>query len=209
MDRHGQRTQHVNPMIHSCAAPLTTSQDAERLPSGFERIGYDADTQTYTFRDADGNTYESEPGNRFGELHRVDSSSSSPRSRSSSVDTLDKPNGQPSRTFDEMFNGRQDAITKGNREAVRMMMPFAVIVLIFLILVFKLLYAGDAESLTPPEGSVACDQGAHEVQVEQGDTCWAIAQASHITVEELLALRGNEQVDCDRLAVGKNICVPK
>lgn len=36
------------------------------------RIGYDADTQTYTFRDqTDGSVWESEPGNRFGTLHRA------------------------------------------------------------------------------------------------------------------------------------------
>ena len=49
---------------HPCGLevpPLTTKQDAERLPSGLERIGYDSDTQVYTFRDSEGNTYESEP----------------------------------------------------------------------------------------------------------------------------------------------------
>ncbi|XP_014554285.1 carbohydrate-binding module family 50 protein [Bipolaris victoriae FI3] len=182
--------------------------DAERLPSGFERIGYDADTQTYTFRDAGGIMYESEPGNRYGELHRVDSQSSSQSSRSASIHLLDNRNGRPSRTFDEMFNDHQDAISKDNRDAVRIMLPFALIVLVFLILVFKLLYMGDARSLTPAKESRDCHQGSHEVQIKQGDTCWAIAQTSHITVEELLGLQGNALVDCDRLLPGKSICVP-
>ncbi|ENI09609.1 hypothetical protein COCC4DRAFT_37129 [Bipolaris maydis ATCC 48331] len=182
--------------------------DAERLPCGFERIGYDADTQTYTFRDADGTIYESEPGNRYGEMHRVDSRSSSQSSRSASIHLLDNRNGRPSRTFDEIFNHHQDAISKDSRDAVRMMLPFALIVLVFLILVFKLLYTGDAASLTPAKESLDCRQGSHEIQIKQGDTCWAIAQTSHITVEELLELQGNSHVDCDRLAPAKGICVP-
>lgn len=37
---------------------------------GMQRIGYDADTQIYTFRDAgDGTLWESEPGSRLGRLH--------------------------------------------------------------------------------------------------------------------------------------------
>ena len=150
--------------------------------------------------------YESEPGNRYGELHPV--ASLSRHTSSDSTDDWDKPNTQPSRTYDEILNEREDAIRKGNREAVRMMMPFALIVLIFLVLVFKLLYRSDGESLTPPKEAVNCDQGSHEIQIEQGDTCWAFAQARGLTVEELLGLRGNERVDCDRLAVGNGICVP-
>ncbi|KAF2171142.1 carbohydrate-binding module family 50 protein [Zasmidium cellare ATCC 36951] len=43
--------------------------DAERLPSGLERVGYDADTQTYSYRDGDGNYWEGEEGNRYGNIH--------------------------------------------------------------------------------------------------------------------------------------------
>lgn len=116
---------------------------------------------------------------------------------------------RPARTFDEMFEEPGYALRKGNREAVRMMMPFALIVLVFLILVFKLVYRSDGESLTAPKESVNCDQGTHEIQIEQGDTCWAIAQARGITVEELLGLVGNEKVNCDQLAVGEAMCVPE
>jgi hypothetical protein len=41
------------------------------LPDGFERIGYDADTQRYTFRDArDGSLWEGGEGAEYGTLHR-------------------------------------------------------------------------------------------------------------------------------------------
>ena len=44
--------------------------DAERLPEGMKRIGYDADTQVYTFKDADGKLWEGPPGAEYGRLHR-------------------------------------------------------------------------------------------------------------------------------------------
>lgn len=42
--------------------------DEYRLPEGFERIGYDAKTQTYYYRSSDGRTYTGEPGVRYGPL---------------------------------------------------------------------------------------------------------------------------------------------
>jgi len=45
--------------------------DAERLPEGMARIGYDADTQVYTYRDTDGSIWEGAPGARSGRLWRV------------------------------------------------------------------------------------------------------------------------------------------
>ena len=50
--------------------------DEERLPEGMTRIGYDADTQTYTFRDAtDGSLWKGAPGCQYGKLFRVKSPS--------------------------------------------------------------------------------------------------------------------------------------
>ena len=45
--------------------------DEERLPEGMRRIGYDADTQTYTYEDSRGVRWEGAPGARYGRLHRV------------------------------------------------------------------------------------------------------------------------------------------
>ncbi|KAF7761732.1 hypothetical protein Agabi119p4_9724 [Agaricus bisporus var. burnettii] len=46
-------------------------QDALRLPAGMSRIGYDADTERYTFQDEQGVLYESEPGNAYGMLRPI------------------------------------------------------------------------------------------------------------------------------------------
>jgi hypothetical protein len=55
-------------------------QDEHRLPDGFKRIGYDADTGRYYFSDADGNYWEGPQGAEFGEMKRgmLESSVASP-----------------------------------------------------------------------------------------------------------------------------------
>lgn len=45
--------------------------DEDNLPQGMTRIGYDADTETYTFSSADGSIWEGSPGSRYGNLTRV------------------------------------------------------------------------------------------------------------------------------------------
>lgn len=45
--------------------------DEDNLPQGMTRIGYDADTETYTYSSADGSIWEGSPGSRYGNLTRV------------------------------------------------------------------------------------------------------------------------------------------
>lgn len=46
-------------------------QDEGRLPDGMERVGYDADTEVYTYQDEQGNYWQGEPGTRYGQLQRT------------------------------------------------------------------------------------------------------------------------------------------
>ena len=50
--------------------PGEDSEDEARLPEDVQRVGYDADTQTYSYRDQDGSYWEGAPGARYGVLHR-------------------------------------------------------------------------------------------------------------------------------------------
>ncbi|KAJ7481776.1 hypothetical protein FB451DRAFT_1237130 [Mycena latifolia] len=50
-------------------------EDSTRLPEGMKRIGYDADTARYTFRDREGNTYLGPPNEQYGFLTVVGPSS--------------------------------------------------------------------------------------------------------------------------------------
>jgi LysM repeat protein len=96
-------------------------------------------------------------------------------------------------------------IKKDTGDATRMMLPFALLVFIFLILVFKLINRSDS----PPPQVVDCGQGSHQVQIQKGDTCWSIAEKHSLGVDDLLEIGGNEGIDCDNLAIGEAICVPK
>ena len=53
---------------HALKADAKAVQDDYRLPEGMRRIGYDADTQTYTYRHSNGSVWEGAPGNRYGTL---------------------------------------------------------------------------------------------------------------------------------------------
>ena len=43
-------------------------QDDYRLPEGMKRVGYDADTQRYTFRDQGGQYWIGPEGSQYGDL---------------------------------------------------------------------------------------------------------------------------------------------
>jgi hypothetical protein len=47
-----------------------SEQDDCRLPEGMKRVGYDADSGKYLFRDKDGCLWEGQEGARFGEMTR-------------------------------------------------------------------------------------------------------------------------------------------
>jgi LysM repeat protein len=176
------------------------TQDEQRLPEGMQRIGYDADTQRYTFRDANGMLYESAPGSRYGDL------------RPASSDVPQATHYTPPEDIEQ----RNQSVEQNHREAVRTMLPFALLIFVFLLVVFRVVNGGfgfgggSDKSLADQAAAQAdtCHSGS-QLQVEKGDTCWAIAEDYGLTVDELLRIRGNDEVDCNRLRVGQGICVPE
>ncbi|KAJ7135219.1 hypothetical protein C8R43DRAFT_621863 [Mycena crocata] len=50
------------------------NEDLTRLPAGMQRIGYDADSAQYSFRDIEGNIYLGPPHQQYGLLIRLKSS---------------------------------------------------------------------------------------------------------------------------------------
>ncbi|KAH8833780.1 hypothetical protein DL96DRAFT_1578376 [Flagelloscypha sp. PMI_526] len=46
-------------------------EDDYRLPEGMKRVGYDADTQQYTYKDSAGQAWQGEPRAQYGTLNRV------------------------------------------------------------------------------------------------------------------------------------------
>jgi hypothetical protein len=164
--------------------PRFYDSDEERLPEGMTRVGYDADTQTYTYQDADGSYWEGPEGARYGNLHRVGQ------------------DGDETQPF--ISSGITDNDLKEDaRKAWRYMAPFFLIIGVVLIMVFW--FMGGSSSGAP--APVVCSGGTIAHVVESGETCWAIAHSAGAEVEDLI--RENAGLDCDGLQIGQSLCVPK
>ncbi|KAM0819297.1 putative LysM domain-containing protein [Seiridium cardinale] len=177
--------------------------DEERLPEGMTRIGYDADDQTYTFRDADGSIWESAPGSRYGSLHRVSGPSAPPQPRDSYMyeDGNDEALLQPPPPYVV-----HDSVSKASWRAEMMpLFNFFMIIGLFLIGVFFYLRA-TATKMDQDVKAPECGTGNVPYAIQTGDTCWAIANSSGLEVDALLA--ENTNLDCNKLMVGQSICVP-
>ncbi|TWU74986.1 hypothetical protein ED733_005809 [Metarhizium rileyi] len=162
--------------------------DEERLPDGMRRVGYDADTQVYTFQDADGSYWESAPGCQYGQLTRV--------GHGHSDDTADT----------EPFLVSNDlSPSKSWRMELMPLLNFGVIIGVSLLGLFWYLHyaaSGDTSENVRP----ICLSGTSSYTVKQDDTCWAIANRRGVGVDDIL--HANQGLDCDMLRVGSIICVP-
>lgn len=164
--------------------------DEERLPENMTRIGYDADTQRYQYKDTTDDSYwEGPPGSQYGVLRPV--GWIDPRSDEERL----------------LASQEQDGVLKAQeKEAWRMLMPFFLICGVFLLGVWWVVggrdfWRGDGEG-----GTRTCKEGQYQVIVKAGDTCWDIAGGTREGLEGLKHL--NRGVDCERLGVGDVICLP-
>ncbi|KAF1816527.1 hypothetical protein P152DRAFT_454781 [Eremomyces bilateralis CBS 781.70] len=153
--------------------------DDQRLPDGMQRVGYDADTQRHTFQSSNGALFQGPAGARYGRL---------------------TPYGSEPRP---MTMEEDEAMKEGNREAWRYLLPFLLLVVLVLFLLFKLVNTGPGSTPEPP---LRCADGSHAYVVQRGDTCWEIVQRAGVGLQDLMEV--NPGMECDRLRVGKAICVP-
>jgi len=156
-------------------------EDDYRLPEGMRRVGYDADTQVYTYQDEDGQYWEGEPGNRYGEMHRI---------------------SDPSPTY----HPPQPAFaTRDN--SWRYLAPFFLLVCLFLLLVYTVVGGGlpfsGGKGLVRVERT--CAVGQDKYVVRKGDTCWDISKRYQMSVQQLESMNG--EADCEKLTPGMKLCV--
>ncbi|KAK1246084.1 hypothetical protein MKX07_005153 [Trichoderma sp. CBMAI-0711] len=157
--------------------------DEERLPEGMTRVGYDADTQVYTFRDADGSLWESAPGCQYGRLTRV----SGPAADDDASDS-------------EPF--LHDSTPKTSwRHDMMPLLNFGVLVGLSLLVLFW--FIGRKTPEEKLEVVVKCP--GRSVTVAENDSCWDLAQAHGLTVDELVQM--NDGLDCSKLMVGYEVCL--
>ncbi|QPH10924.1 hypothetical protein C2857_002448 [Epichloe festucae Fl1] len=162
--------------------------DEDRLPEGMRRIGYDADTQVYSFQDSDGSYWEGAPGCEYGQLTRVGGDAA----------------------LDEAADAEPFLVHDGTvrhtswRAELMPLLNFGVIIGASLLGLFWYLHyaAGGHGQLQP-----TCSPDQSTYVIHQGDTCWAIVEGRGSSVDDIL--RANEGLDCDRLRIGSIICLPE
>lgn len=196
--------------------------DEERLPDGMTRVGYDADTQVYTFRDTDGSLWEGPPGCEYGRMTKV---ADGPKPSSESdrdvvyvdVESGDRVPHDAPPSYDESeaavpfldhsaYTPREDgpAMAKHWRAELMPLLNFFMILALFLVGLFWFL--GWMSDGSGGKGLGACAPGSHAHQVHKGESCWSIANMHQIDLDQLRA--ANEGIDCDLLRVGITVCVP-
>lgn len=145
------------------------------------RVGYDADTQTYTYFDPSDNSYwEGEEGNQYGTLHRT-TGPNQPLPPSSSFEGVSK---------------------RAQYEDWRYLAPFGVIVVVVLLALFKFLNVASAPATLPQ----CAGEGVEAYRIQRGDTCWELARGRGATVEEVEV--ANPGLECEALIPGTGICLP-
>lgn len=185
-----------------------------------ERVGYDADTQTYTYQDTDGSYWEGAPGARYGNLTRgmfcsfsgypelhlrfantVCKTVSSNYNRTST----DDPESDPLQNT-ERREGRNhsDMIDDMEKRDWRLFAPFVVLCCVILLLIFRFLKGGPAPGTHLEEGT-SCGEHERVYTIRDKDTCYAIAQKYDMSVIELKEI--NEGINCDALRIDGKICV--
>ncbi|KAI9896491.1 hypothetical protein N3K66_008663 [Trichothecium roseum] len=172
--------------------------DEERLPEGMVRVGYDADEEVYTFQDTDGSLWESAPGNQYGRLTRV----SGPRHSTDVDDSNDA----------EFLLPEQKYPPRSWRSELMPLLNFGIIIGLSLLLLGWYLHAqaakdkSESESGPEPVGKT-CPENAISYNVNDGDSCWSIADTHSIGLGDFEAL--NPELDCSKLPVGVAVCVPE
>ncbi|TFK84446.1 carbohydrate-binding module family 50 protein [Polyporus arcularius HHB13444] len=178
-------------------------EDSYRLPEGMKRVGYDADTGKYYYRDGGGSLWEGAEGAQYGELKRV------------SHAPIPTGGAQEDPSDEEAeIGGRADGYrplavddgsvrhtgTSRSDSAYRMILPFFLIIAVILLLVFRLVHS--ATPSNPPE----CPGSSEVYHVSRGDTCWELAQARGCSVDDILTV--NRDLRCESLRPGEAICLP-
>ncbi|KAK0473110.1 hypothetical protein IW261DRAFT_1553218 [Armillaria novae-zelandiae] len=156
-------------------------EDSYRLPEGMERIGYDSDTQTYFYRDANGDTWKGAEGAEYSEMTRVSGASSS----TEDIEAVPRRADGYQQLATDLDRPVVSTTYTPNPGAYRTLFPFFLIIAVVLLLVWRLI-------LSPGSGMQA-------YWVQAGDSCWEIATEPW---------GWNPKVECEVLMPGTTVCLP-
>ncbi|KAJ7053917.1 hypothetical protein C8F01DRAFT_1165302 [Mycena amicta] len=175
-------------------------EDSARLPEGMTRIGYDSDTQRYYFRDRDGSVWEGAEGAEFSEMRKISNGDGD----TSGYDHDDVEAAAPRRADGYApLATDSDSSARYAHSPYRTLFPFFLLISVVLLLIWRLVLS---PSLTAPAKNLCPDADTRRYIVEPGDSCWEIAQAHGVTLEQLR--KANSGLECERLMPGMTMCVP-
>jgi hypothetical protein len=180
--------------------------DVERLPDGMTRIGYDADTQVYSFRGADGSIYEGPAGGRYGPMTLVSGpNDDAPTYSFDDYDLDDSSSPSAARPFLSKRGGRFPQLS-WRAEMMPLLNFFLLVAVVLMVLVYALSRGGGGGSAMDDKKKARDCAGQEGYVVSKGDTCWAMANGRGVSVGELVD--ANEGIDCDKLLLGEVVCLP-
>ncbi|KAL6852487.1 hypothetical protein ACO1O0_007032 [Amphichorda felina] len=167
--------------------------DEDRLPDGMTRVGYDADTQVYTFQDSDGSLWEGAPGCQYGQLTRVG----------------DAPDPEDDNDTAPFLVSEQLHHQTSWRAELMPLLNFGLLIGLCLLLLFWYLHvagsSSDGDEETVP--GLSCPDSNAPYTIQKGDSCWVLADERSITVDEVVSL--NPGLNCEKLMPGFDICLPQ
>ncbi|KAF4122068.1 LysM domain [Geosmithia morbida] len=168
--------------------------DEERLPEGMTRVGYDADTQVYTFQDSDGSLWEGAPGAEYGQLYRA--------GQAPDPDEVDAD------TEPFLMSEHTQSQTSWRAEMMPLLNFFVLVGVSLMALFWYLNTASrpsDGREDTAP--GLSCAKGSTPYILQGGDSCWDLAQEHGITMDDIMSL--NPGLKCESLLADTQICLPK
>ncbi|KAK2462859.1 hypothetical protein APHAL10511_005057 [Amanita phalloides] len=179
-------------------------EDEYNLPEGMKRIGYDADTQCYYFKDKDGSIWRGTAGAKYSEMTRV--SSSHPSNEERDIEEAGVRTGSSRKDGYQLLSADGPTMahkTDINASAYRTLFPFFLLIAAVLLLVWRLVLS---PTLSTAPGKLCPKPHTVPYLVQPGDTCWEISKAQGCSLEELKEV--NAKVHCDKLMPGNIVCVP-
>ncbi|KAF8971791.1 hypothetical protein BDZ97DRAFT_1785146 [Flammula alnicola] len=189
-------------------------EDDYRLPEGMKRIGYDADSGRYYFRDSDGSLWVGPQGAQFGEMTRVNSLPSSIQDEDAAAAAAGSSEVDRRRRRDDddveasprpTRNGGYELLSESDEHSrpmahtrpanpstatspYRTLFPFFLIIAVVLLLIWRLVLA---PSFSSPGGATTMKKRCPEGTAAR----W-----------EFRAV--NKGVGCEPLMPGTSVCVP-
>jgi len=184
-------------------------EDDYRLPEGMKRVGYDADSGRYYFRDSGGSLWQGAVGAQFGEMTKVNNLPASVALEGASDDDQ---HGDDLEASPRMRNGEYQLLSEDhsrpiiprttvNMGSYRTLFPFFLIIAVVLLLIWRLIVS---PGLTTP--TKKCPEGTSSHWTQPGDNCWELSRQHGWTLEKLKET--NPKVVCDPLMPGTSVCLP-